>query len=247
MSIPFFDAHLHLRDHRLWPHYSCFLKAMMDVGIYQGIDCTSHPIEWTRTPILPKGFTLHQAFGIHPWYADQATSTNLHHLETLLLNNPKAFIGEIGLDGLRPTTPKTKEQQRMALTAQLNLAVTYQRPIILHGARAWQDLFDTLLPFIEHLPSLLFHGVAFSPECLQHPLFKHINKFSFSINMGLLNPNAKTLRRLLPLLPQERIYIESDAPDFLPRKAEPLLPSTKLNHPKHLKTLHQALHQLLKP
>lgn len=241
-----FDAHFHLRDNRLWPYHEIFLEAMIKTGIGGGIDCSSQPLDWDRSPRPLENLLLVTAYGIHPWYVDQATTENLNRLETLLKTHPMACIGEIGLDGIRVVDDKSVQKQSEVFVAQLNLARLYQRPVILHGARVWQKLFDTLLPFAHTLPAIIFHGVSFAPDLLKHPLFKICKTCYFSINMNLFNPHHKTLRRLLPHLPVERLLIETDAPDFLPYEAEPLIPQTHINHPKYLLTLKKHLETLLK-
>ncbi|MDO4528202.1 MAG: TatD family hydrolase, partial [bacterium] len=245
-SIQLFDAHLHLRDDRLWPYHEYFLEAMCVAGVGGGIECACQPCEWRRQPRLPKGLSMVTAYGIHPWYVEQATPEVLQQLETLLQTSSSACVGEIGLDGIRSVDAAKQALQRTVFLKQVQLAIYYQRPIILHGARAWQALLDTLLPFAQKLPAVLFHGVMFAPELLQHPFFKACKSCYFSINLQLLNPRSKTLFRLLSHLPVERLLIETDAPDFLPRDAEPLLPGTTLNHPKHLQTLKERLETLLK-
>lgn len=239
-----FDAHLHLRDERLWPHREVFFRAMIEADITGALECACQPSEWSRHLSPPPEITLYTAYGFHPWYADQATLETYQTLATLLEANPTACVGECGLDGIRPTTPQQRRQQHDVLLAQLDLAVTYQRPVILHGARAWQALFDAVKPFIHKLPAILLHGAAFAPELLKHPLFQHREKCFFSINTSLLNPHAKTLHRLLPHLPVEQLLIETDAPDFLPHEAEPLLPNTPLQHPKHLLSVKEKLEAL---
>lgn len=237
-----FDAHLHLRDDRLWPFREHYLSAMVQAKINGYLDCASHPNEWARDiqpPPTLQGFT---AYGIHPWHANLCTHEMLQRLECYLQQHPQSCIGEIGLDGIRPINGAERKQQLDCFIAQLKLAIAYQRPVILHGARAWTALFDTLLPYAKRLPALHLHGVSFAPECLQHPLFKSHNNTFFSVNTLLFQSSAKTIHRLLPHLPPKRLLIESDAPDFLPHNAEPLLPNTTLQHPKHLLKLKTIIH-----
>jgi TatD DNase family protein len=236
-----FDAHLHLRDDRLWPYLARMFEAMDNVGIKGYLDCASHPKEWVRIPTPPSHFKAFSAYGVHPWFAQDISHTHLQRLEAILSSQPQACIGEIGLDGLRPTTHAQRDAQRTLLIDQLELAARWQRPVILHGARAWQPLFDALLPFATRLPAFLFHGVNFSPEALTHPLFKSEANLFFSLSTRFLDPRATKLHRLALALPHDRLLLETDAPDGLPFGAKGLIETTRLQHPATLRALKEKL------
>lgn len=207
------DAHLHLRDSRLLPFRDAFLQTMVDTGLQACIDCVSILGQEEGPPPTHPALKITTAYGLHPWDVSAATPHTLSRLETLLQENPNALVGEIGLDGIHPTTPEICNTQKTFFCAQLHLAHTYQRAVILHGAKAWQPLFDLLLNERTDLPAILLHGVNFAPELLQHPFFKRTSRIWFSLGRLVCNPNAKTLHRLLPHLPLNRMLLESDAPD----------------------------------
>jgi TatD DNase family protein len=235
-----FDAHLHLSDPRLHPVVPRVRQIWRDAQIVGGLTCAAFPAEW-GTP-LPDDPAIIRAYGIHPWAAAEATEVQLAELETLLRAQPHALVGEIGLDGLRKTANHGAQQTQMLL-AQLALAERLSRPVILHGARKWSVLFDTLLPWAARLPALLLHGAAFSVEQLRHPLFQHHNLW-FSFGTALLNPTAQKLRQLATAVPADRLLIETDAPDMLPRSGDYEVlntPSHTLNHPANLCRVGTAL------
>lgn len=206
-----FDAHLHLSDSRCLPWLSHLEQTWREHGIHGSISSAAFPDEWERT--LPSTLPIHYAYGIHPWAAQQTTSEQLAHLNDLLQHNPAAFVGEVGLDGIRPTTDLAT--QHVVLNEQLQLAAAHARPVILHGAKRWNALFDALLPWASRLPALLLHGASFSPECLSHPLFRH-STIWFSFGTTVLRTTARTVLELAAAVPLNRLVIESDAPDGLP-------------------------------
>ncbi len=209
----FFDAHLHLRDSRLLPFRDAFLNLMVDTGLRACIDCVSLLDQEDVPPPTHPALEIITAYGIHPWDAHRATQEDLARLEALLQQAPAALVGEIGLDGIRPISSDVRACQQAFFRDQLHLAQSYQRAVVLHGAKTWQPLFDFLLNEGGRLPALLLHGVNFAPELLQHPFFKQGNDVWFSLGCLLAHPHAKTLQRLLPHLPLHRILLESDAPD----------------------------------
>ena len=86
-------------------------------------------------------------FGVHPWETLEefkAESLKLkvdEELRALLIANPSAGVGEIGLDRLkcRDIPPLMRE----VFEAQLALAFELRRPVVLHGAKCWGQVVRT--------------------------------------------------------------------------------------------------------
>lgn len=238
--VRWFDAHLHLTDPRLHPEVEHVRQIWRDAQIVGGLTCAAFPTAW-GTP-LPEDPAIVRAYGIHPWAADDADTTQLAHLWTLLCAQPNALIGEIGLDGLHKTTDNGV-QQRHLFHEQMHMAKHLSRPVIVHGARKWSELFDLLESWASHVPAMMLHGAAFSVEQLHHPLFRHRNIW-FSFGTALLNPSAKRVHQLATEVPADRLLIETDAPDMLPRgEGVDALESAagRLNHPLNLCRVGAAL------
>ncbi len=239
-----FDAHLHLRDPRLRPHLESLVRRAQAAGVTGWIDCASAPEQWDAPPEgLPES---HTAYGLHPWFVEQAPADWLGQLRRHLIAHPRALVGEVGLDGLR--APRDGRQaQRDALVAQLELAETLRRPVILHGAKRWGALFDLLEPWARRLPALLLHRITCSPELLRHPLWKATNLWC-SVGAEIANAPSARLRELLLALPRDRLLVETDSPDGLPREGEALAVEDNgrgLNQPSNLAHILQALATIL--
>lgn len=236
----FFDAHLHLFDPRLTAVQETVEEVARNAGVTACIACAAFPTEWASP--LRSQMVVTRAYGLHPWFAAATTTVHLVQLREYLLKETNALIGEIGLDGLRPM-PDAIDAQHHLLDAQLALAAALGRPVILHGARAWQMLFDCLLPWATKVPAMMFHGAGFSPESLRHPLFQKAN-FQVSIGGAVVSPRAKTVRALAAKIPANRLLIETDSPDMLPFGAA-VLPDThpdrRLNHPGNLPLIAETL------
>lgn len=214
-----FDAHLHLRDARILPFHSRYVKDALDGGVTACIDCASRPEEWAME--VTSSLAATTAYGLHPWYAAVSVPNWLECLECALAADPNAPVGEIGLDGIR-RVHDGGTAQRAALTAQLDLAVRLGRPVILHGARAWSFLFRFLEPWAERICAWQLHGISFSHELLALPFFKRANVW-FSVGGGILKPAARLLPELLPHLPLNRLLVETDSPDRFPIGGDPLV------------------------
>lgn len=193
-------------------------------------------------------------FGVHPWETldggtrgDCGTSgrsgtswTNLpldsqlsqvsllSRLRSLLLANPQAGVGEIGLDRLkvRDIPPLMRE----AFEAQLALAFELRRPVVLHGAKCWGQVVKACEVAVQkwHLrrsavdsrlseaaisncpPGLLFHGFSRSDGLI--PDIVKLNGF-ISVGPAVLNDHAVNYRELVKKIPLERLLVETDRTD----------------------------------
>ena len=152
-------------------------------------------------------------FGVHPW--DAVDVSFLPSLRAQLLANPKAGVGEIGLDRLksRDISPRMRE----VFEAQLALALELGRPVVLHGAKCWGQVVTTVCRHLSHsptpplphspTPSFLFHGFSRSDGLI--PEIVKLNGF-ISVGPAILNDHAVNYRELVKKIPLDRLLVETD-------------------------------------
>jgi len=147
-------------------------------------------------------------FGVHPWFAAEVSAGWEKRLAEILERFPSAGIGECGLDALRP---EMELQERIFLT-QLELAREFRRPITVHCVRAWEQTERLIQRTVgpTGLPILL-HGFRGSAEQALHFLQGLEWNVFFSLNSSRIRLNLPKTRRLLELLPPERVLTETDA------------------------------------
>ena len=169
-------------------------------------------------------------FGVHPWETLDGTSktggtseTNallvpgipvvpdvpfLAALRSQLLANPKAGVGEIGLDRLkvRDIPPLMRE----VFEAQLALAIELGRPVVLHGAKCWGQVVAAVKVQGAEAPGtrFLFHGFSRSDGLI--PDIVKLNGF-ISVGPAVLNDHAVNYRGLVKKIPLDRLLVETDA------------------------------------
>lgn len=181
--------------------------------------------------MLAKGATtgkLHTAqnisitisFGIHPQAVDMTLIDLITELAGKGLINA---IGECGFDfyGDRPSCLLNADNlalQKMAFTAQLDIAKKFSLPIIIHTRKA-QALIVEFRRKLSELPAVIFHSWnGHANEARE--LIRHIPKAYFSFGTSLLNGNKKTFSSA-GTVPLNHILTESDAP-WQPPRNEPL-------------------------
>ena len=181
----YIDAHCHLLKE------SEFSDARL-VGVEKILVNSAHMSDWEKVQSLKE---IIPSIGIHPWYAKEATGDWDKKMEKMLIENSALQVGEIGLDRLKPDFEK---QKRVFLT-QLKLAQKYGRIASIHCVRAWGEMMPLLHPFKKDT-QMLFHGFTGDKIVVG---FLADSKSYFSVH------NDKKIS----LIPQDRLLIESDAPD----------------------------------
>ncbi len=233
-----FDAHAHLQDPRLTGLLPNVLERALKAHVTGICCCGTAPSDWqgvqdVMTHRSSAALIIVPAFGVHPWYVENLCADWADQLEKLIDDNPIAAIGEIGLDGIKKDV--SRELQRAILKHQLELAVAYQRPVVLHGARAWGDLVESVKPYAADIPAIVAHGFSGSIEIMRG-LVEMGAYLSFA--GSVCNPSAAKVRSAAAQVPIGQLLIETDSPDLFPDGGIPAAMDRKnrpLNQPSNLK------------
>lgn len=194
----FIDSHIHLQDF----NKDFALKVLDDEKALKLVVVSAKEEDFDKVAELMDKYKdkVVGAFGIHPWYAKN--DFKYAKLEELLIKYPNALVGEIGFDGIKQ---KADFRQQMAFETQLCLAKRYNRPVILHGAKA----FVALKKYENELRELkyVYHGFTRNRE-----IIKFINKTNGYFGLGKMFLRQKEAKNLIREMPFDRILFETDAP-----------------------------------
>jgi TatD DNase family protein len=231
-----FDAHTHLQSPALNGVLGEVVRAAAEAGVTGVCCCGTAPGDWETVQILadaPLPFVLVPAFGVHPWHVQALPPDWCETLAARLEHNPVALIGEIGLDGLRDDVPLPLQEQ--VFIRQLELAEGLRRPVVLHGARVWGRLMDTLKFRARRLPGFVVHGFSGTPEILRQVL--NLGGY-VSFSGTVCNPQAAKIRAAAREIPGSQLLIETDTPDMFPQGGRPAAigpDGRPLNQPSNLR------------
>ncbi len=143
-------------------------------------------------------------YGTHPWEYENWRGADV--LRARLAANPRAGVGEIGLDRLKEKN--IPQQMRDAFAEQLVVAAEFRRPVVLHGAKCWGEVVAACRPYQGKIPAFLFHGFSRSGGLI--PEIVALNGF-ISVGPAILNDHAVNYRKLVCEIPLDRLLVESDA------------------------------------
>lgn len=167
--------------------------------------------------------------GVHPHDSSQWTAESADRLRVLAASPEVVAIGECGLDFNRNFS--TPAEQEHAFSAQLALAAELEMPVFMHCRDAHARFLALLEPWLDKLPGAVLHCFTGSRQeaidCLDRGLYLGITGWVCDERRGL------ELRELLPVIPADRLLIETDAPYLLPRDLSPK-PASRRNEPAYL-------------
>ena len=162
--------------------------------------------DWERIRDVPDTRVM-RFYGLHPWYVESWNDSICDDLRAYLDADPNAGVGEIGLDNLKPDTVRQAE----AFTKQLMVASEYERCVSIHNVRS-EGLIQRLLKIEgKGCRSIILH--SFTGPVASIGSFVKMNAY-FSVSPRLMLKSRANAELILGRIPDERLLIETDAPDI---------------------------------
>ncbi len=148
--------------------------------------------------------------GLHPCSVGNNYEEELRHVETWLSKRKFAAIGEIGLDFYWDKS--FREQQLIAFRRQVNLAIDYHLPVVLHSRESIQECIDVIAETRGDSLKGIFH--CFGSK-IEHA--KQIMDLGFYFGIGgVITYKNSGLASVVKDIPLQNIVIETDAPYLSP-------------------------------
>jgi len=209
------DTHCHLDDAQFQDDCDAVIQRAWDEAVKGIIIPGANIHDLPRASMLSKRYAhIFFAAGIHPYHHEQYDEKVLREF----LNDEKCIaIGECGLDYFRLPEEESekkeeKEQQQTVFRKQIRLAKELNKPLIVHIRDANEDSRKILLEENAHEVG----GVLHCYNASKHLLELAQKGFYFGIGGVLTFKNAKNLVEVLPLIPKDKLLIETDAPYLTP-------------------------------
>ena len=150
--------------------------------------------------------------GFHPTSVDADAMPKVKEMKKRLTEgHPYIAIGEVGLDLYWDKT-YIKEQQ-MVLEEQIQWALEWELPLVIHCREAFPELFGVLKPYKETKLTGVFH--SFTGTVNEAMELLDYSRFMVGIN-GVVTFKKNTLPEALKVLPLERLVLETDSPYLAP-------------------------------
>lgn len=150
--------------------------------------------------------------GFHPTSVNAQSMSVVKDMKRLLDGeHPYIAIGEVGMDLYWDKT-YLKEQQRV-FDEQIQWALEYQLPLVIHCREAFPELFEVLKPYKDTELSGVFHSFTGTMEEAEELM--EYTRFMIGVN-GVVTFKKSTLPQILETIPLERLVLETDSPYLAP-------------------------------
>ncbi len=138
-----------------------------------------------------------RAVGVHPWHAAECSLPTIEAIEAA------DAVGEIGLD---KACEVDFEMQRALFVKQLELAERFEKPVVLHCVRAFEEVMTLLERHT--LRAVIFHGFIGSREQAARAVKK-----GYYLSFGARTEGSNKTIEALRETPLERLFVETDEAD----------------------------------
>lgn len=148
--------------------------------------------------------------GLHPCSVNDKVEEELKIVEGWLEKRKFCAIGEIGIDLYWDKT--FFAQQQMAFWQQIDWALKYNYPIVIHCREAFNEIFEILESY-STLPKGIFH--CFSGNLEQAQKIISLNTFKLGIG-GVVTFKNSGLDKVVEQIGLEHLVLETDSPYLAP-------------------------------
>lgn len=176
---------------------------------------------------------IYPAVGIHPEEAVKVGNrvAETGELKTVIAKNAREVVavGEVGIDLYTEEARGTLPEQQELFRQQLELALEFDLPVIIHTRNSFAEAWEVITS-LKKMPRGQFHCFSVDEEALNVVLSAGFY-VSFCANITW----SKRVARLVPLVPNEKLLLETDSPFMAPGAR---------NEPSNLADLAQQIAQL---
>jgi TatD DNase family protein len=203
------DTHCHLDNEKYYKDVDEVIKRAEENGVKEFIIPAASPKDIKRAVELSEKYNeIYFAVGVHPLDIE---NFKIEYLTDYINHSKCVAVGEIGLD--YHYTKETKEKQIELFKKQLDIAIKYNKPVIIHIREANKDAFEILEDYISKYPTLKGVLHCFNAD---EQFLKLSNNFYYGIGGVITFKNARKLIEVFPKIPKNRVIIETDSPYLTP-------------------------------
>lgn len=208
----FIDTHAHLYSDEFESDIEQVIANAEDANIRQillpNIDLASIDGMLALEKRFPNVFK--SMMGLHPCSVDANWEEILQEMHKHFDHHPFVAVGEIGIDLYWDQS--FINEQKEAFRTQINWAKEKQLPIVIHARDSFPEIYEVLDQEYDERLKGVFHCFTGNPDDVTKIL--SYSDFYFGIG-GVVTYKKSDLPSILPLIPTEKLILETDAP-YLP-------------------------------
>ena len=213
----FIDTHSHLFDEAFDTDRADAVARALEVGVTKiilpAIDSSSYRAMVELQQTYPENFFM--LAGLHPTSVNEIEDwqSEIAVVEQMVRNHKHKFygIGEVGLDLY--WDKEHIEEQRCALSSQIDLALEFNLPVVFHTRDAFPEMTDLLEGYRGRGLRGVFH--SFSGSIDDYAKLRTLGNFLFGVG-GVVTYKRSAVAEVIKELPLEELVLETDAPYLSP-------------------------------
>lgn len=208
----YIDTHTHLYDEQLMAEEDAMINRAIAAGVTRMYmpNCDSSTIDTMMHLAKKWPANCLPMMGVHPCYIKENYESELNNAAQWLEKEKFYAIGEIGLDYYWDLSFKTQQQE--AFERQIDWALQYNLPIVIHSRESTQDCIDIVRKKQNGSLRGIFHcfsGTGNEAEqIIDLGLYLGIG--------GVVTFKKASLADIVKATPLEYIVLETDAPYLAP-------------------------------
>ncbi|OUR96234.1 hydrolase TatD [Halobacteriovorax marinus] len=211
-ELPIFETHCHL-DYLKDMELDEILEKSLAHNVDKIITITVAPENLNSVLALASQYeSVYCTQGVHPHEALKFDDSTVDLIKENLSNPKVVAVGEIGLDFYYNKSPK--EKQIEVFKRQLEIAIEFDKPVVIHTRDADPETIEILNEFAPRMKSKgVIHSFTSSLE-----LAKVAIDLGFHIGFNGISTfkTAENVREVLRMCPIDRVLLETDAPFLTP-------------------------------
>lgn len=212
----FVDTHTHLYDDRLTEQKQDeMIRRAFEAGVSKLYmpNCDQHTIPGMMRIAGDFPGQCLPMMGLHPTYVKDDFETELAIIREWLQKEEFAAVGEIGLDYYWDKTPAVIERQKIAFSRQIDWALEFDLPIVIHSREATPDCIAIVREKQNGSLRGIFHCFSGTMEEAEQ-----IIALGFQLGIGgiITYKSNRELQDIVARVPLESILLETDAPYLSP-------------------------------
>jgi TatD DNase family protein len=187
---------------------------MKEVGVWTTVIGTSLKDSQDAVAIVENHEGIFACVGIHP-VDDPTANFDVEEFEKLVSHPKVVAVGECGLDYFRtdPNDEGEKDRQRDLFKKQIEFALRYNKPLMIHSRSAYDELADILELYKKTNPELVGNIHFFSGNLDQAKRFIDLG---FTLSFAGPVTFAREYDEVIRSVPTASILSETDAPFATP-------------------------------
>jgi len=226
-----FDSHCHLDDRIYDKDIDDVIRRIKEAGVASLMIVGINKKSSGRAVALAESYPgFFASVGVHPHDATDCSESTLKYLCELAKNPKVRAWGEIGLDFNRMFSPRADQEKWFI--RQLDMADNLNLPIIFHERESKGRFLEMLKERYQKERKGVVH--CFSGNRTEMEQYLKLGFYIGITGILTIQTRGQDLRRLVPIIPKDRVLVETDAPYLTPA---PEKNHTRRNEPAFVKSV----------